>query len=259
MVGGKGPYLFASGFVPAERGVVLQPVTRAVLVHGEPALKVNRVPAFQSLVDFETSREALPRVLRVQPEPAEFAKRVARRVLNCFEPVFDPLRAFAHRELVHPAAVKVRGLYAKPVQTVRPERARLREHQRASANVGAKVVQMHVHRVRSAAEVDVVWKIDALFFPHFLRDLQFNKEVTPLAVQFPDPIKKKVSVLYGQSGRRCAVKQERPLPIRAFHPVQAVNEPGNVLPAGNGTKRVTRKCQSLGHVYEGLVLRKQSG
>mmetsp|Transcript_14679 Transcript_14679/g.52827 ORF Transcript_14679/g.52827 Transcript_14679/m.52827 type:complete len:451 (+) Transcript_14679:1047-2399(+) len=156
-------------------------------MHGESARVRRGVAAVHGGGDLDERREALPRVLRLEPERAVRvvgAQRIARGRLDAIQPRLHPLASLVQRELIHPAGgVEVRGLHVQPVQPVLAERARLLEEKRAAAHVAPDVIQVRVHRVRAPAEVDVVREKDLLLVAHLLRDFQLNQKVAPLRVQ----------------------------------------------------------------------------
>jgi hypothetical protein len=76
-------------------------------------------------------------------------------------------------------------LDAQPPQPAFAQRLRLREGEQAAAVVSAQVVQVRVHRVRAAAEVHVVRKIERRLRSVVLRHAQLVHEVAAQRVQLP--------------------------------------------------------------------------
>ena len=103
--------LLAASLVTSERRVVLQAVAAAVLVDGESAHVRGRVAGGSSSFNLEATRQALPRVLGVEPETPVGAQRVPRRLLQQVNAVLDPLTPLVHGQFVHAPRVEVRGLY----------------------------------------------------------------------------------------------------------------------------------------------------
>jgi hypothetical protein len=135
--------------------------------------------------------------------------------------VLDPGSALVHRELVHASGVEVRGLDVQPIQAFLSEGPGVREHERAAAYIGAEVVEVHVHGVRPASEVDVVREVDPFLVAHLLRDLELDEKIAPLRVQ---------------------------LAVALLGAVQRVDKPGDVLPRGQRRRRElpTRPPQPVG-------------
>ena len=68
-VAGQQVHGAAAGLVAAQRGVVLQPVARAVHLHRQPRAEAGRVARGQRVAHLHARRQALPRVLRLLPPP----------------------------------------------------------------------------------------------------------------------------------------------------------------------------------------------